>query len=118
MRFARWTFAAAAIYGFLGLPPLYFLERRAVPPINHPEYYYGFIGTALAFQIVFAVVARDPVRLRVVMPACMLEKLTFAGALSGLYLLGRIAMPLPIFGAIDLMWLVLFVAAYAKTPKA
>lgn len=117
MRFARWVFAAAAVYGLLSLPPLYFVERLAVPPISHPEYYYGFIGTALAFQIVFAAVARDPVRLRAVMPACMAEKLTFVVALVWLYHLGRIAMPLPIFGAIDATWLVLFVAAYAKTPR-
>ena len=118
MKFARWVFAAAAIYGFLSLPPLYFIERLAVPPISHPEYYYGFIGTALAFQIVFAMVARDPVRLRAVMPACMVEKLTFVVALIWLGALGRIAMPLPVFGAIDATWFVLFVAAWLKTPKA
>ena len=118
MKFAKRVFASAAIYGVLSLPPLYFVERLAVPPISHPEYYYGFIGTALAFQLVFAVVARDPVGLRVVMPACMAEKLTFVVALVWLAALGRIAMPLPIFGAIDAMWFVLFVAAYAKTPKA
>jgi hypothetical protein len=118
MKFARWVFAAAAIYGFASLPPLYFTEKLAVPPITHPEYYYGFIGTALAFQLVFAMVARDPVRLRAVMPACMAEKLTFVVALTWLAALHRIAMPLPIFGAIDLMWFVLFVAAYVRTPKA
>ena len=117
MKFARWVFAAAAIYGFASLPPLYFIEKLAVPPISHPEYYDGFIGTALAFQVVFAVVARDPVRYRAIMPASMLEKLTFVVALCWLYLQGRIAMPLPIFGAIDLMWFALFVAAYARTPK-
>lgn len=118
MKFARRVFAAAAVYGVLSLPPLYFVESLAVPPISHPEYYYGFIGTALAFQIVFAMVARDPVRLRAVMPACMVEKLSFVLALAWLAAQGRIAMPLPIFGAIDAIWLVLFVAAYAKTPKA
>ena len=117
MKFAGWVFAAAAIYGFVSLPPLYFIEKLALPPISHPEYYYGFIGTALAFQLLFATVARDPVRLRIAMPACMAEKATFVVALTWLAALHRIAMPLPIFGAVDLMWLVLFVAAYAKTPK-
>ena len=50
MRFAKWAFTAAGIYGLVSLPPLYFIERLATPPITHPEYYYGFIGTALAFQ--------------------------------------------------------------------
>jgi len=117
MRFSRWVFTAAGIYGLVSLPPLYFLERMATPPVAHPEYYYGFIGTALAFQVIFIVVARDPVRFRPAMPACMLEKLTFVVALTWLYLRGRIAMPLPVFGLIDLMWFLLFVASWMKTPE-
>jgi len=117
MRFARWVFAAAGIYGFISLPPLYFIERLVTPPLSHPEYYYGFIGTAMAFQVLFLTVARDPVRLRPAMPACIVEKLTFVVALAWLQVQGRIAMPLPIFGAIDLMWAVLFVAAYLRTAK-
>jgi hypothetical protein len=116
VRFARWAFTAAGIYGLVSLPPLYFTEHMAAPPIAHPEYYYGFIGTALAFQVLFIVVARDPVRFRPAMPACMLEKLTFVVALTWLYLQGRIAMPLPVFGLIDLVWLVLFVVSWLKTP--
>jgi len=51
------------------------------------------------------------------MPACIVEKLTFVVALAWIQVQGRIAMPLPIFGAIDLMWAVLFVAAYLRTAK-
>jgi hypothetical protein len=67
--------------------------------------------------VLFLTVARDPVRLRPAMPACIVEKLTFVVALAWLQVQGRIAMPLPIFGAIDLMWAVLFVAAYLRTAK-
>ncbi len=60
MRFARYTFEAAGTIGILVLVPLYFLlEQTGIdnpPPITHPEYYYGFVGVALAFQIVFLIV--------------------------------------------------------------
>jgi hypothetical protein len=112
------VFGAAGVYGLLTLPPLYFLERLVEPPLTHPEYYYGFIGTALAFQILFLIVARDPQRLRPAMPACVVEKLTFVVALAGLFAAGRLAPPLALFGAIDLIWGVLFVVAYVKTRPA
>jgi hypothetical protein len=117
MRFPRWIFTAAGVYGFITLLPLYFLEARVTPALNHPEHYYGFIGAALAFQVLFLIVARDPQRLRPAMPACILEKLTWSVALAWLWSQGRIEAPLPLFGAIDLIWAVLFVAAYLKTPK-
>lgn len=117
MRFARWAFAAAGIYGVVSLPPLYFAERMIRPAIAHPEFYYGFIGCALAFQILFLIVARDPVRLRPTMPACILEKATFVVALTWLYALGRVTPMAAALGGIDLVWLVLFVVAYVRTPN-
>jgi hypothetical protein len=40
------------IYGLLLMFPIYGLEarigQRPPPPITHPEYYYGFVGTTLA----------------------------------------------------------------------
>lgn len=52
MKFARMVFAIAAIYGFATLVPGYFLEVQIgladPPPITHPEYFYGFLGVALA----------------------------------------------------------------------
>ena len=60
MRFAKYTFLVAGVYGLLALAPQYFLERlngeMYPPPINHPEYYYGFVGVALAWQIAFLVI--------------------------------------------------------------
>jgi len=117
MRFPRWIFAAAGVYGFITLLPLYFLEGRVTPAPNHAEYYYGFTGVALAFQVLFLIIARDPARLRPAMPACVLEKLTWVVALAWLWSQGRLAAPLPLFGAIDLVWALLFVVAYAKTKE-
>ena len=44
MGFAKWVFAGAAIYGFIVLTPLYFLEgalARISGPVTYPEYYCG-----------------------------------------------------------------------------
>lgn len=72
MKFAKTVFAVAGIYGLATLLPSYFLEARvgvaAPPPITHPEYFYGFIGVGVAWQILSLVVARDPARYRAVMP--------------------------------------------------
>ena len=57
MRFAKYTFLIAGIYGLLALLPMYFIETRYgvddPPSITHPEFYYGFIGVAAAFQHLF-----------------------------------------------------------------
>ena len=69
---ARWIFRIAAIYGLIALTPLYFLEAKVAAPaplLAHPEHFYGFIGTALAAQVMFLVIASDPVRYRPLMLA-------------------------------------------------
>jgi len=120
--FARRVFRWAAIYGILALAPGYFLETRIgssqPPPITHPEYFYGFIGIALAWQVVFLVIARDPVRFRPLMLPAVLEKLAFGGASLVLFALQRIGGPVLAGGLIDLGLAVAFVLAYMKCPEA
>src|SRR5678815_2851114 len=64
IRFARTVFTCAGIWGFVVLTPLYFsfdLVGRFYPPaITHPDFFYGFIGVAIAWQIVFLLIGRDP----------------------------------------------------------
>jgi hypothetical protein len=64
MRFARIAYGVAAAYGFLTLTPLYFMVGNighdAPPPVTHPEFYYGFVGVALLWQMIFVLIARDP----------------------------------------------------------
>ena len=119
MTFARRVFTAAGIYGLVILLPLYFLEERTgidqPPPINHPEYYYGFIGAAVAWQLVFLVMGRDPVKYRVLMLPAVVEKFTYGGAALVLLAQSRIPTPPFIGGMIDLLLGVLFIVAYAKT---
>jgi hypothetical protein len=119
MRFARLIFTAAGIYGVVVLTPLYFLEgwlgRNIPPPITHPEFYYGFAGVALAWQVVFLLIGREPARYRSLMTACVLEKLDYGLAVIVLLAQGRVAASMLITAGIDLIWGALFVAAYLQT---
>lgn len=122
MTFARRVFLAAAIYGVLALAPLYFLEafigRAYPPPITHPEHFYGFVGVALAWQFLFLVISRDPVRYRLAMLPAILEKLAFGVATPILFFQGRLAAATLGFGLIDLVLAVFFFAAFRRTPAA
>lgn len=118
--FASRVFRWAGIYGLVTLLPQYALERQVgvdfPPPITHPEYFYGFVGLALAWQLAFLVIARDPVRYRPLMLVGVLEKLSFGLAAVVLFALGRIVAPVLVFGVIDLVLGALFVLAYRATP--
>ena len=81
MRFAKGVFWVAGIWGLLVITPLYFMfeliGRKDPPAITHPGFYYGFVGTALAWQIAFLVIAWDPVRLRPMMIMSIVEKFSY-----------------------------------------
>jgi hypothetical protein len=119
MRFSKIVFYVAGIYGLIVLLPQYFLETKngqdLPPAITHPEYYYGFIGVGVACQILFLVIARDPVRYRRTMIPAIIEKFSFSIATCILFLQNRLAVPLFLAGLIDLIFGLLFVAAYFKT---
>ena len=115
MKFARLVFLIAGIYGLLLLAPVCFLESKIVPAITHPEFFYGFVGIAIAWQIAFLVVGRDPVRFRPIMVAAIVEKTVYGLAVVILYLLNRLAALPAAIGAVDLLFAVLFAAAYAFT---
>lgn len=118
---ARRVFRVAGIYGIVALAPQYLLEKqvgRDFPPaITHPEFFFGFIGVALAWQFVFLLIAGDPVRYRPLMPAAVVEKLVFAVAAPVLYLQGRAAAAVAIFGAIDLLLAILFTLSFRATAS-
>jgi hypothetical protein len=122
MQFARRVFHIAGIYGLVVLLPQYFLEERLgrdyPPAINHPEHFYGFIGVAMAWQVAFLIIARDPVRYRLMMLPGILEKLSFGVAALVLLAQGRLARTVVAFGVLDLIWAVLFAWAYLKTGKS
>lgn len=121
MLFARRVFFVAGIYGLVVLLPQYFLEaeinRRYPPAITHPELFYGFVGVAVAWQVLFLILSRDPVRYRPMMIPAVLEKLTYAGATIVLFFQDRLAASLLPFGLIDLVLGVLFFGALVRTGR-
>jgi len=104
--------------------PMYLLEAqigRDLPPaITHPEYYYGFLGVALACQLLFLIIACDPHRYRAAMLVAIVENASYGIAALVLFAQGRLSMPVLAFGVLDLIFGMLFVAAFITTahPQA
>jgi hypothetical protein len=121
-RFARRVFTGAGIYGLLSLLPQYFLADRigrdTPPGITHQEYFYGFIGLAVVWQLAFLLVGRDPERYRPLMVPAVLEKLVFGVPVIILYVQGQLAGSVLFFGLVDLTLGALFVAAFRSTADA
>ena len=121
MKFAKIIFRIAAVWGVLVLTPLYFMfdliSRNDPPPITHPGFFYGFIGSALAWQIAFFFIATDPVRYRPLMIPSMFEKFSYGIAVVILVMQRRMNPSDLIFAGVDLLLGVLFVTAYLRTPK-
>jgi hypothetical protein len=122
MKFAQQVFRWAGVYGLVVLLPMYFLEERIgrdLPPaITHPENYYGFLTVTVAWQVMYLLIATDPVRYRPLMAGGMLAKFGYFATLLVLFLLGRVAGVTLGVASGDLILGVLFVVAYARTPKA
>ncbi len=118
MKFAKYTFLTAGIYGLLVLLPQYFLENKIgadnPPAITHPEFFYGFVGVAVAFQIVFLIISRDPVKYRLMILPSIVEKFSFAIAAAVLFAAGRLGVEMFAAGMIDLLLGVLFIASWFK----
>ena len=122
MKFARIVFGIAAIWGFLIITPLYFMfsliGEKDPPPITHPAFFYGFVGVALAWQIAFIFIARDPIRFRPMMIPAILEKLVYSTPVIILVLQKRTNPTDLMFSATDLTLGALFLAAYLRTPRS
>jgi hypothetical protein len=114
IRFASRVYRWAAIYGIAVLLLVYF------QPIPDPWHltYLGFIGTALVFQGVFLVIARDPVRFEPIMPVTLFEKTCFGIPAVAFALRGQAPWPQGVFGAIDLALAALFFVAWRRTAHS
>jgi hypothetical protein len=121
MKFAKIIFLVAGIYGVLVLAPIYFMEgtigRQTPPAITHPEYFYGFLGAGLAWQVLFLVLSSDPVRYRAMILPSVLERITWGIALIVLYSQGRLAFSSFAIGSVDWVFAFLFLAAYFTTKS-
>ena len=121
MRFAKWVFGLAGVLGLFIVVPLYFLEERLgrdqPPPINHPEWYYGFVAVTLAWQFMYLVIATDPARYRLPMLVAAAAKGSFVASTLILFALGRVNSSMLASVALDAIWVALFLVAYARIPR-
>lgn len=121
MKFSRWVFWMAGAYGLIVLAPQYFMEQKFgadfPPAINHPEFYFGFLGVAIAWQVAFLIIGGDPARYRPLIWPAILEKFSFAIAAMTLFLQNRLPMQLLAAGLIDLAWGVLFFIAWIRLGR-
>lgn len=121
-RFSRIVFLVAGIYGLVVLVPGFFGEKmlaeKMPPAITHPEFFYGFFGVAIAWQIAFLIISRDPQRFRPVIPAAILEKLAYSVACAGLFMLGRVPLIVALGGAGDFVLGAFFTISYFKLKPA
>jgi hypothetical protein len=121
MRFAKRVYLVAGVAGFFLVAPAYFTEGLMAtlnpPVVEHPEFYYGFVGVVLVWQLVYLLIGADPVRYRPVMLLATLAKASFVGTLLTLLAMGRIRLQWLGFAAFDGTFVVLFVMGYARTAS-
>jgi len=119
MRFAKFVFTAAGIWGIVILTPLYFLfditGRQYPPPTSYPHFFYGFLSVTMAWQIAFLVIGSSPVRFRPLMIPSIFEKIGYVVTLAVLNGQGQISATDALAGVPDMLLAVLFIAAFAKT---
>ena len=119
MRFARIVFLVAGVWGIVVLTPLYWLldltGRRYGPPADYPQFFYGFLSVAMAWQIAFLLIGSSPARLRPLMIPSALEKLGYVGTLAVLYGQARISATDAQAAVPDLLLGILFIVAFVKT---
>jgi hypothetical protein len=122
MAFARRVFSIAGVYGVIVLLPFFlgpaWFAQRFPPPVTHPAFYYGFAGTALAWQVAFLIIARDPERYRPLMLPSILEKLIYGIATTALFLAGDAQPPFLAGALVDLVFGALFLLAWLRTAPA
>ncbi len=120
MRFAKIVFIAAGVWGIIVLTPFYLLldvtGRQYAPPTTYPQFFYGFLAVAIAWQIAFLVIGSNPARFRLLMIPSIVEKLGYVVTVAVLHGQARISAADAAAAGPDLLLGALFIAAFAKTP--
>lgn len=118
MRFARFAFIAAGLWGIAVLTPLYWLVdvtgRAYRPPMDYPHFFYGFLSVAMAWQIAFIVIGSNPERFRPLMIPAIVEKLAHVAGVAVLYWNARISTIDAQSAIPDLLLAILFIAAFMR----
>ena len=115
------VFLVAGVWGVVVLTPLYFLVdltgRQYAAPMDYPQFFYGFLSVAMAWQFAFLVIASGPARFRPLMIPSIVEKLGHVAGVAVLYGQGRLSVADATAAGPDLLLAILFIVAFAMTPK-
>lgn len=110
MRFARWSFGIAAVYGLVATLGLYFRE-----PLNPATLWlYVFAGAAAATQLLYVALAMDPARYWRLIPIGIASKLSFAIPVLLLCAHGAIGGSLCLAGFADLALAAIFAVNWLR----
>lgn len=119
MKFARVAFLIAGVWGIVVLTPLYFLVdltgRQYAAPVDYPQFFYGFLSVAMAWQIAFLVIGSNPARFRPLMIPSILEKLGHVVTLAVLYSRARISVADAQAAVPDLLLGIFFIVVFVST---
>jgi hypothetical protein len=119
VKFAKYVFIGAGVWGIVVLTPFYWLVdvtgRRYAPPTEYPHFFYGFFAITMAWQFAFLVIGSNPIRFRPLMVPSMFEKFSYVVTLVVLYNQARISGADFQAAIPDLILGILFVVAFVKT---
>jgi hypothetical protein len=121
MKFAKIVFTLAGVWGIVVLTPLFFLVdvsgRQYLAPASYPHFFYGFLSLAMAWQVAFLIIGRNPIKYRAFMIPSLIEKFGFIAIVAVLYGRGRIPLEDAMVAVPDAILGALFVVALIKTPR-
>ena len=119
MRFAKFAFIGAGIWGIAVLTPFYWLVdvtgRHYAAPTEYPHFFYGFFTITMAWQLAFFVIGSNPERFRPLMIPSVFEKFSYVLTLAVLYAQGRIGMSDVRAAVPDFILGTLFIISFVKT---
>jgi len=113
MKFAKWTFLIAGLFGLVTTIPLAFAEKRM--SVQQPEFYYGFVFLDICLQIIYIIISTSPIRFRPIMIPAFLAKASGTIALTWLYLVNRVSSQWIAIGTVDGIFAILFLIGYFFT---
>lgn len=114
MTIIRWGFALAALYGLVATGSLYFGPPLADASLMR----FAFAGAAGTTQLLYALIATDPVRWRPLMPIGILSKLSFAIPAALVAARTQASTGLATAAAIDAVLATFFAVAFVATGQA
>jgi len=83
--------------------------------VDYPQFFYGFLSVAMAWQIAFLLIGSSPARFRPLMIPSIVEKLGHVAGVAVLYDQGRLSVADATAAGPDFLLAVLFIMAFAMT---